>query len=249
MYALAADGYKFRPLRFTDPLLTGWDVYALQTALGIPSDGIFGSQTRNAVIEFQKTMKLVVDGIAGPATIRASTLKPLRHYEGLYKTPIGLAKGILEGECGLYSGEYTKPYRNGTRDVGPAQENITPSEANLKISFDVVGSEARLCLKLRTRYDSCIGESSYVDAPEECWKYGAVLYHNWQAASNRYVNGTINSWIYTAYDSIARINKQYRMSDPAQWIKDIGVDGVSTGYQWTKHYISTKVGYVNIWTP
>ena len=43
----------------------GGSVAALQRALGIPADGIYGPQTRGAVRRFQRAHGLVVDGIAG----------------------------------------------------------------------------------------------------------------------------------------------------------------------------------------
>ncbi|MHB1810390.1 MAG: peptidoglycan-binding domain-containing protein, partial [Solirubrobacteraceae bacterium] len=44
------------------------DVKALQGALHIKADGIFGPETENAVIRYQKELKLHVDGIVGPET-------------------------------------------------------------------------------------------------------------------------------------------------------------------------------------
>jgi len=49
----------------------GAGVAALQRALGIPADGIYGTQTRRAVIAFQRGHGLIVDGIAGPQTLGA----------------------------------------------------------------------------------------------------------------------------------------------------------------------------------
>jgi peptidoglycan hydrolase-like protein with peptidoglycan-binding domain len=49
----------------------GSGVVALQRALGIPADGIYGPRTRAAVRAFQRAHGLVVDGIAGPQTLGA----------------------------------------------------------------------------------------------------------------------------------------------------------------------------------
>lgn len=52
----------------------GEDVKTLQSLLGIKADGIFGVGTRQAVMNFQKANKLIVDGIAGAQTF-ATLLK------------------------------------------------------------------------------------------------------------------------------------------------------------------------------
>jgi peptidoglycan hydrolase-like protein with peptidoglycan-binding domain len=42
---------------------------ALQRALGVPADGVIGPITRRAIRNYQRNHGLVVDGIAGPATL------------------------------------------------------------------------------------------------------------------------------------------------------------------------------------
>ena len=54
----------------------GVDVAAVQRALGVTADGVFGPQTRRAVRRFQRAKGLVVDGIVGPRTLAALGLKP-----------------------------------------------------------------------------------------------------------------------------------------------------------------------------
>jgi peptidoglycan hydrolase-like protein with peptidoglycan-binding domain len=47
----------------------GSTVVALQQALGISADGIYGPQTRRAVRAYQANHGLLVDGVAGPQTL------------------------------------------------------------------------------------------------------------------------------------------------------------------------------------
>jgi putative chitinase len=47
----------------------GDDVRAVQNALGLDTDGVFGKMTEKAVMEWQLENKLVVDGIVGPQTL------------------------------------------------------------------------------------------------------------------------------------------------------------------------------------
>ena len=47
----------------------GSSVAALQSALGITPDGVYGPNTRRAVRNYQRNQGLAVDGIAGPITL------------------------------------------------------------------------------------------------------------------------------------------------------------------------------------
>lgn len=48
--------------------MIGEDVKLVQKKLGIPADGVFGNDTENAVILFQKSHKLTPDGLLGKVT-------------------------------------------------------------------------------------------------------------------------------------------------------------------------------------
>jgi hypothetical protein len=71
--ATAADRHAAKIVR-----ASGTTVAALQRALGIPADGIYGPQTRRAVRRFQRANGLDVDGIAGPQTLAALGLTARR---------------------------------------------------------------------------------------------------------------------------------------------------------------------------
>jgi peptidoglycan hydrolase-like protein with peptidoglycan-binding domain len=49
----------------------GTTIAAVQRALGIPADGVYGAVTRRAVMAFQRSHGLIVDGIVGPQTLGA----------------------------------------------------------------------------------------------------------------------------------------------------------------------------------
>jgi N-acetylmuramoyl-L-alanine amidase len=68
-----------RLLKLTSPMMRGEDVKEVQQRLGIKADGIFGPNTRDAVIAFQKSNSLTPDGIVGPQT-RAKLFPPKPMY-------------------------------------------------------------------------------------------------------------------------------------------------------------------------
>lgn len=66
-----------RSLKFSLPMMRGRDVVAVQRrlrALGITGvsqpDGLFGPATERAVLEFQRTHGIKVDGVVGPITVQ-----------------------------------------------------------------------------------------------------------------------------------------------------------------------------------
>jgi lysozyme family protein len=71
--AVASDSVRSQSVRALHR--AGTTVKALQRALRIPADGIYGPQTRRAVRRFQRAHGLVVDGIAGKQTLAALGLR------------------------------------------------------------------------------------------------------------------------------------------------------------------------------
>lgn len=77
--ALVEAGYELgdRLLYLRSPMLRGDDVSTLQTRLGVMGfdsgrvDGIFGPRTEAALQEFQRNIRLTIDGVAGPDVLDA----------------------------------------------------------------------------------------------------------------------------------------------------------------------------------
>lgn len=143
-YPLNEGAYEFRSLQGRDgkmPPMVGWDVYALQTLLNdslegvivpLALDGVLGDKTAVAIWTYQKERGLVQDGKAGPETQRYLVLDQVHVVTRKYEIPKGLVRGHLQQESSLWVGNYTAPYKDGTRDLGLTMRHAAPSfEAKL----------------------------------------------------------------------------------------------------------------------
>jgi resuscitation-promoting factor RpfB len=131
--ALAQDGAPSSTQR------TGSSVAALQRALGVPADGVYGPRTATAVRTFQRNHGLAVDGVAGPATMGALGLGGTAAPSGGTQSDGGttLAK-IAQCESGgnptavsangVYRGKYQFS-RETWRDLGGSGDPAAASEA------------------------------------------------------------------------------------------------------------------------
>jgi peptidoglycan hydrolase-like protein with peptidoglycan-binding domain len=77
----------------------GVPVAAVQRALGLPADGVYGRRTRAAVRRFQRRNGLTVDGVVGPQTLAALGLSAQPTTATGTSTPAALAQ-IAQCESG-----------------------------------------------------------------------------------------------------------------------------------------------------
>ena len=94
----------------------GVSVSAIQRALGLPADGVFGRKTKAAVRRFQRRHGLDVDGVVGPATLAA----------------LGLSADTSDDESATDAGDdaTAAPVSStDTADAGAALEKIAQCES------------------------------------------------------------------------------------------------------------------------
>jgi Putative peptidoglycan binding domain len=91
----------------------GGGVRALQRALGIPADGVFGSQTESAVRRFQRRHGLAADGVVGPLTRRALGLGSGRTLKRRPEGGGGGGGGTLRRLISAANRIADKPYKFG----------------------------------------------------------------------------------------------------------------------------------------
>jgi cell wall-associated NlpC family hydrolase len=105
---------------------SGGDVRALQRALGITADGVFGPATRRAVRDFQARSGLVVDGIVGPQTKRALGLggAPAQGRSSNAATVMAIQRALGIGADGVYGPITRQAVRDFQRARGLVVDGI-----------------------------------------------------------------------------------------------------------------------------
>lgn len=174
---------------------TGWRVFALQRAIGVGSDGIFGPATAIAVARSQRSLGLTVDGVVGPKT----QLALLRDAEKsvhikLPELPTGVLAGFAsaEGADLLAATNWTVP---GGVDCGPVQRRVSGppfSQQAMMTAFDArqafIYAGEILLARIREFH------SRRPSMSERRLLEVAVLAHNWPAGADQIIrNGQVNN--------------------------------------------------------
>ena len=155
MFPLPPGAYRYRPLKRG---ASGWDVYALQTALKghghvLVADGVFGLKTDAAVGAWQEAKQLVVDAIAGVVTQRSLALAEGEKVRDRHGLPIKLLMGQMEKESGYLLGNHTARYEDGAYDLGVCQINNEAKKLTVATCFDVPYAINFLAEEVREKHD------------------------------------------------------------------------------------------------
>jgi len=148
-------------------------------------DGIFGDQTRDAVIAFQKKNGLVADGIAGPATLRAIGLPS--------GTATSANQGIIDLLARLISAEARGEPYSGQVAVGAVVLNRVKHPSFPDSIAGVIYQKGAFSCLDDGQFDQPVAESSY-RAARECMNGadtsgGAIYYYNPVTATNQWIRG------------------------------------------------------------
>jgi peptidoglycan hydrolase-like protein with peptidoglycan-binding domain len=156
---------RFRTLHRTDPMMRGYDVYALQTALvemGLKIgglDGVLGEKTQRAIKSAQSLLLIEVDGLCGGGTQQAITKRLANRARTINDLPPGLVFGQCMHESSCRLGMYSLPIRpDGSYDAGVAQRNSNYHD--LEEAFTVEHSIELLGRNIRKHYDRFEGLKS-----------------------------------------------------------------------------------------
>ncbi len=236
--------------------MNGWDVWAFQVALNshqkatqIKEDGFFGPVTKAAVQQEQARHHLDPDGVAGALTQNAIATTEAKTAESAHRIPLGLLKGIAEGESGLQFAAVSGPNWNDSFDAGITQDNLAPNELShidrWHHAFELPTQFGELGAKLRAQYDGYLGDPGCPNA-KAAW-FCAILYHNWPAAADKTAAKQFDAWRYFAVDSTG-VGRYYGVDEPAYWVIQASGGRLRTAREWRNNYVSSKTMYVKSWT-
>ena len=175
-YSYGSSGATVRTIQ---EKLSGWGYYSGAV------DGIYGSRTRDAVMAFQRKNGLAVDGIAGPATLRA----------------IGISGGSSGGSASRDENRYLlariisaeargEPYE-GQVAVGAVVMNRVRHPSFPNTIAGVVYQSGAFTAVTDGQFDQPIADSAYRAAADALngWdpSGGAIYYYNPAKTSNAWI--------------------------------------------------------------
>lgn len=179
----------------------GWRAYAVQCAVGVAPDGVWGPATEKAVRAWQKAHGLTVDGVVGPATqgkmLKVAADKVDAQYTEL---PAGLLDGFARVE-GVNLLAATNPYtpsggKRGT-DCGPCQIRVY-ERADFTYPISTVGTVYGMKDTFDARAAFAITAGLFIGRiadykrrnptlPRRTIIEAAVLAHNWPAGADQII--------------------------------------------------------------
>lgn len=147
-------------------------------------DGIFGSETKKAVIYFQKKNGLTADGIAGPKTLAAMGIKSTGQSNGISSSDYDLLARIISAEA---RGE---PYMGQVAVGAVILNRIEHPSFPDTLSGVVYQKNAFTCLSDGQFYES-VSESAYKAATDAMNGLdpsgGAIYYYNPKTATSKWI--------------------------------------------------------------
>ena len=189
---------------------------------------------------------LTKDGVAGALTQNAIATAEAKTAEVTHSIPVGLFKGVAEGESGsVHRGQ--RPELERGADAGITQDNLIGELgviARWRNAFDLRVSFTDLAAKLRKQYDLYHGSPGAVTA-RDAW-FCAIPLHNWPAAPRR--PRTASSTRALLRGRLRRHGPLLRRRDePAYWVIQASGGRLRTACEWRDSYVSSKVMYVKSW--
>ena len=173
-YAKGSSGETVREIQ---QLLLDWGYYSGEV------DGIFGSETEDAVEYFQRKNGLTADGIAGPATLKALGMSTGSGGSGQESTVELLARVISAEARG-------EPY-SGQVAVGAVILNRVEHPSFPDTISGVIYQNGAFSCLYDGQFNQPVAESSYKAAQDALngWdpSGGAIYYYNPRTATNQWI--------------------------------------------------------------